>query len=96
MSKCRFCDFKVLEKGNDEYGDYLEGERMKIGEGEVYLCKLEYGHCAAQLCIEIESDWEEAVKFDVGGFKGSVKVPTGINIFEMLDVSFCPKCGREL
>lgn len=93
-AKCKFCDFKVIDCSNDEFGDYLEGEHVSMGDAEISLGKLEHG--STTLCVSIESDWNERIPFKIGEESGSVSVPTGFEGSELFDVCFCPMCGRKL
>lgn len=95
MSECKFCDFKVEERADDELGDYLEGERVAIGEVEIFLSKLANDHIVS-LSVLVDSEWSEKVPFSVGSASGKAIVPTGYEACELFDVGFCPMCGRKL
>ena len=96
---CKHCG------GIDEGGDGYVYTRGKVTHGysgaglEVRACA---GRCGDEgsekgfLSVSIEGDWNEHVAYSVGGLEGKVVVPTGIDDVVMLEVGYCPWCGRKL
>lgn len=97
MSKCEYCDFKLSEEAEDEFGDFLEGATIKSDNGEevvANLSKLEFG--GSCLNIECNVEWHEDVRYKVADEQGIVSIPIVFDEGYFFSISYCPWCGRRL
>ena len=97
MSECKYCDFKLSEKAEDELGDFLEGASIESinDEGVVAnLSKFEFG--GSHLNVECNMEWDEHVRYTVADEQGVVDIPIVLDAGYFFGISYCPWCGRKL
>lgn len=92
MSGCRLCDFTLVEKGEGDDPDYLEGERESDGNATLVLFKCD----KPGLVVQASDDWDTKVDYRIGDVRGVASVPTGYDFWASFEVRYCPRCGREL
>jgi len=97
MSECRLCDFKKVddEEHDDGLGAYFEGEHIDLGNFDMHIYRFEHG-ATAWMSVTVEDEWNETVKYSIGGCEGEIVVPTDYENTELVDISYCPMCGRKL
>ena len=108
MSKCKFCNFKLVKKGDEEKGDsdYCEGGVLeaaddiiskgpKAHQDEMMLRLANIGHLT-YLSLNLESTWDETIDYQFRNAKGSLTIPSGLYLSASFDINYCPMCGREL